>query len=492
RHGEALGPAYYLPNAEAYNETCAAIANILWNHRMFLLHGEAKYIDVLERTLYNGCLAGVSLEGDTFFYPNPLESDAVYGFNHGTATRAPWFRTSCCPVNIARFIPSLANYVYGQRDGDVFVNLFIGGEATLDINGTPVKILQNHRYPWEGEIEIVVEPAEIAEFTLNIRIPGWAQGQPIASDLYRYQDPSSEGFELAINDGPQNPELVNGYARLKRTWFKGDTVHLTLPMPVRRVLAHEKVEADRGRVAIERGPIVYCAEGVDNDGHVLNFVLPDNAELGPEHIPTLLDGVTVLKGHALKRQRNKAGEAVLEEAGITLIPYYGWSHRGIGEMQVWLARTEDVAHIAPIPTIASTSKPSTSHVNPGDTLSALNDQREPANSNDQNIPRFTWWDHKGTTEWVQYAFEEPRTISSVEVYWFDDTGTGQCRVPESWHVEYRQGDTWKPVENPSDYGVTKDSFNRVSFKSVETDALRLAVKLQPDFSGGILEWRVKE
>lgn len=492
RQGEAFGPAYFLPNAEAYNETCAAIANILWNHRMFLLHGEAKYIDVLERTLYNGFLAGISLEGDTFFYPNPLESDGVYGFNHGTATRAPWFRTSCCPVNIARFIPSLANYVYGRRGDEVFVNLFIGGYTELDINGAPVKIIQNSRYPWDGEIEIVVEPAETTEFTLNVRIPGWALGQPIASDLYRYQDTGSEGFELSVNGGPQNPELINGYARLKRTWFKGDTVSLTLPMPVRRVLAHENVEADRGRVAIERGPIVYCAEGVDNEEHVLNFVLPDDAKLEPEHLSSLLDGVTVLKGHALKRRRNEAGDAVLAEADITLIPYYGWSHRGVGEMQVWLARTKEVARIAPIPTIAAQSRVSASYINPGDTLNAMSDQIEPADSNDQSIPRFTWWGHKGTTEWVQYEFKEVRKVSSVEVYWFDDTGVGHCRVPESWHVEYREGDAWKPVENSSGYGVTKDAFNKTSFEPVKTDALRLVVKLQPDYSGGILEWRVNQ
>ncbi len=492
RQGEAFGPPYFLPNAEAYNETCAAIANILWNHRMFLLRGEAKYIDVLERTLYNGFLAGVSLDGDTFFYPNPLESDGVTPFNHGSATRAPWFGCSCCPVNVARFVPSLANYVYGQRDTEIFLNLFIGGKATLDVAGTPVRLVQNTRYPWDGEVEIVLEPAESVEFTLNVRIPGWAQGQPMPSDLYRYQNPEADPFELSVNGGPQNPGLVNGYAPLKRSWFKGDTIHISLPMPVRRVLCHENVEANRGRVAIERGPIVYCAEGMDNDGQVLNFVIPDDAQLAPGHVPTLFDGVTVLQGHALRRQRSEAGEALLEETGIRLIPYYAWAHRGKNEMQVWLARVPDVAYLPPIPTIASTSRSSASHVYGNDHISALNDQQEPKNSGDQGIPRLTWWDHKGTTEWVQYEFKEPRTVSSVEVYWFDDIGNGQCRVPESWRLEYLDGGAWKPVANPSEYGLAKDAFNKTAFQPVETRAIRLVAELQPDFSGGILEWRVNE
>ena len=490
RQGEAFGPAYFLPNKEAYNETCAAIANILWNHRMFLLHGEAKYIDVLERTLYNGFLAGISLEGDTFFYPNPLESDGVYGFNHGAATREPWFGCACCPVNIARFVPSLANYVYGQRNGEVFLNLFVGGEASLDVAGTPVTITQNGRYPWDGEIEIAVEPTEPVEFTFNVRIPGWAQGQPLPSDLYRYQNPDRGGFKLLVNGESQTPELAKGYAPLKRSWRKGDVVHLTLPMPVRRVLAHDKVEADRGRAAVERGPIVYCAEGVDNDGRVRNIVLPDDAALKTEHVARLLDGVTVIKGHGYKRQRNEDGGESLEESEVTLIPYYGWSHRGVGEMQVWLARTADAAEIPPVPTIASTSVPTASHLNAADSLAALNDQQEPKNSNDQTIPRFTWWDHRGALEWVQYELKEPRTVSSIEVYWFDDTGVGQCRVPECWRLVYRDGDAWKRVEDPSEYGLARDTYNKTAFRPVETDALRLTVKLQPDFSGGILEWRV--
>lgn len=492
RQGEAFGPAYFLPNKEAYNETCAAIANVLWNHRMFLLHGHGKYIDVLERTLYNGFLAGVSLEGDTFFYPNPLESDGVYKFNHGSALRAPWFGCSCCPVNVARFVPSLANYIYGQRDGEVFLNLFIANEAALDVAGTAVKFVQKGRYPWDGAIEVVVEPETPTEFTLNVRIPGWAQGHPLPSDLYRYQEPGPVRFDLSVNGVPQQSEPVNGYVPLKRSWNKGDTVHLNLPMPVRRVLAHENVEADRGRVAIERGPIVYCAEGVDHDGQVRNIVLPDGAALAAEHDPALLDGVTVLKGRALKRLRTDAGEETVEDTGITLVPYYGWAHRGAGEMQVWLARTPDVAELPPIPTVASAAVPAASHVNPGDSLAALNDQQEPENSNDHGIPRFTWWDHRGTQEWVQYEFQDARTVSSVDVYWFDDTGAGQCRVPASWHLEFRDGGAWKPVESPSGYETVKDAWVKTTFQPIATDALRIVVQLQPDFSGGILEWRVNE
>ncbi len=492
RRGEAFGPAYFLPNKEAYNETCAAIANIFWNHRMFLLHGHAQYIDVLERTLYNGFLVGVSLDGDTFFYPNPLESDGIYGFNHGSTLRSPWFGCSCCPVNVARFVPSLANYIYGQRDGEVFLNLFIANSAALTIAGVPVTLVQRGRYPWDGTIEIAVEPDTPVEFTLNVRIPGWAREQPLPSDLYRYQAPSSAGCELSVNGEAQRLELVNGYVPVTRSWKKGDTLSLHLPMPVHRVLAHEKVEADRGRVAIERGPIVYCAEGVDNDGQARNLVLPDDAVFAAEHQASLLDGVTVLKGKALKRQRNEAGEESVDETELTLVPYYGWAHRGVGEMQVWLARTPDIAELPAIPTVASSAVPSASHVNPSDSVAALNDQQEPENSSDHGIPRFTWWEHRGTREWVQYEFQERRTVASVEVYWFDDSGLGQCRVPAAWHLEYRDSGAWKSVENPTSYDTVKDAWVKTSFTPVTTDALRLVVELQPDFSGGILEWRVKE
>lgn len=342
RKGEAFGEAYELPNAQAYNETCAAIANCLWNHRMFLLHGDAKYMDVFERTLYNGFLVGVSFDGDTFFYPNPLESDGKYRFNHGEATRKPWFGTACCPTNVVRFLPSLPGYVYAQRDDRVYVNLFIAGEGRVTVGSNDVTLTQSTNYPWEGRVEVQVEPAKTGTFTLCLRIPGWARNQPVPSDLYRYAVEVSASPALKVNGEAYPVNLEDGYAVITRTWEKGDRVELELPMPVRRVLCHDAVDANRGRVALERGPVVYCAEWPDNGGGVANLFLPDDAVLTARHRSDLLNGVTVLEGTARALSRNDDAETVEdEEHALMAIPYYAWSHRGVGEMAVWLPRTRE-------------------------------------------------------------------------------------------------------------------------------------------------------
>ena len=281
REGEAFGDDYELPNRTAYAETCAAIANAMWNHRLFLLHGDAKYLDVLERIVYNGVLSGVSLDGERFFYPNPLASDGERSFNMGQKGRSAWFDCSCCPTNVVRFLPSIAGYVYAQRERDVFVNLFVAGRGELSLDGLALGIRQETRYPWEGRVRIALEPGRPAEFALHVRVPGWAQGRPVPSDLYRYAEAGTEAFTLAVNGQPVKPEIVQGFAVLRRTWKAGDAVELSLPMRVRRVLSHEKVAADAGRVALERGPVVYCAEAVDNGGRALNLVLPDDAALRP-------------------------------------------------------------------------------------------------------------------------------------------------------------------------------------------------------------------
>ena len=321
-HGEAFGDDYELPNAEAYAETCAAIANALWNHRMFLLHGDAKYLDVLERTLYNGFLAGISLAGDTFFYANPMSSDGRWPFNVSTgAERYAWFDCSCCPTNVVRLLPSLPGYVYAHRGGEVYVNLYATGTATIPISAGTVTLTQETEYPWSGAVRLTVAPDRESEFALRLRIPGWARNEPVPSDLYRYLDAAGEAPSLRVNGAPAGLELDRGFAVVRRRWRPGDTVELDLPMPVRRVVSHEAVTDNRGRVAVERGPLVYCAEGVDNGGQALDLTLPDTAALTAEHDHALLGGATAIRG-----------------AGITLVPYYAWSHRGAGEMNVWLQR----------------------------------------------------------------------------------------------------------------------------------------------------------
>lgn len=339
REGEAFGDDYELPNRTAYAETCAAIANAMWNHRLFLLHGDAKYLDVLERIVYNGFLSGVSLDGERFFYPNPLASDGERSFNMGQKGRSAWFDCSCCPTNVVRFLPSMAGYVYAQRERDVFVNLFVAGRGEVDVGGRKLGIRQETRYPWDGRVRIVLEPGRPTELALHVRVPGWAQGRPVPSDLYRYAEGGAEPFTLAVNGQPVKPEIARGFAVLRRTWKAGDAIELSLPMPVRRVLSHEKVAANAGRVALERGPVVYCAEAADNGGRAFNLVLPDDAPLEARHRGDLLGGVTVVAGRALALQASEDGRSVLtREQDFLAVPYHVWAHRGDGEMAVWLPR----------------------------------------------------------------------------------------------------------------------------------------------------------
>ncbi len=329
RKGEAYGQAYALGNKTAYCETCAAIANAMWNQRMFLIHGDAKYVDVVERVIYNGFLSGISLKGDRFFYTNPLASD-------GGHERSAWFGTPCCPTNIVRFLPSLAGYTYAWKGDSLYVNLFGGSMVETVIDGKKVCLIQETDYPWDGDIRMRIELDEAQELAIRIRIPGWARNQPIPSDLYRFAEPHTENVKLEINDSPEvQPKLEKGFAVIERRWHNGDTVHLHLPMPVRRVRSHQKVAGNHGKVALQRGPIVYCFEGVDNGGKVSNMILADDVSFQTRRIDSF-GGITSIaaKAKALVRQAN--GATKQQEHTLTAIPYYAWAHRGGFEMQVWL------------------------------------------------------------------------------------------------------------------------------------------------------------
>lgn len=324
-HGEAFGEAYELPNDVAYAETCAAVANMLWNHRMFLLTGEGKYMDVFERVLYNGFLAGVSLEGDSFFYVNPLASDGKRKFNVGRgATRAPWFGTSCCPTNVVRFLPSLPSYAYATKNNDLFVNLYMASSAKLTVNKQPVALEQRTNYPWDGIVSLIVRPDKAQAFDLLIRIPGWTLGKPMPGSLYSYVNATGATPALTVNGKSVLYRPENGYARIHRTWQPGDRVELRLEMSVRQVMARAEVKDDAGRVAIERGPVVYCAEGVDNDGKALSLIIPAGTTFRPTPQPEKLGGIVSLTAEA--------------DRTLTLIPYYAWAHRGANEMAVWFGQ----------------------------------------------------------------------------------------------------------------------------------------------------------
>lgn len=330
--GESFGPNYELPNDSAYAETCAAIANVFWNHRMFLLHGEAQYIDVLEKVIYNGMLSGVALSGDLFFYPNPLESS-------GQHTRSSWFNCACCPSNISRFLPSIPGYVYAQSGKSLFVNLFVDSQADIVLNGTKISVSQETDYPWEGRVQIRLEPESVKRWTVHVRIPGWAVEQPVPSDLYHYIDNVDEVPILMVNGETIPLNMDKGYVPIQRVWKRGDTIELNLPMPVRRVESHPEVKGNSGKIALVRGPIVYCAEWPDNSGHVSNLILPDDTRFNVEHHPDLLNGVTVIKGQALALYGGEEKLATrTEKQEFTAIPYYSWAHRGPGEMVVWLSR----------------------------------------------------------------------------------------------------------------------------------------------------------
>jgi uncharacterized protein len=365
---ERFGDDYELPNLTGYLETCASIGMVFWNHRMFLSTGDAAYVDVMERAMYNGVLSGVSLDGTLFFYPNPLESDGKYRFNKGRAGRALWFGVACCPGNISRFLPSVPGYVYATRDDALFVNLFVAGTAAVEVGKRTVKITQETRYPWSGSVRIAIDPDRKRTFDVHIRIPGWARGRPVPTDLYGYVDSEADapGVVLRVNGRPVEANLDKGFARIRRAWKKGDVIEIDLPMAPRRVEAHPSVKDDEGMVAVERGPLVYCAEWPDNGGRALGIVLPGEAELRPEERPDLLGGVVVLSGQALAAdasdistdrgsaakdaaaddedevppvsRRRLAPEARLAPHPLMLIPYYAWAHRGDGEMAVWLIR----------------------------------------------------------------------------------------------------------------------------------------------------------
>jgi len=322
--GESFGDEYKLPNFEAYAETCAAIANMFWNFRLFLLYSDAKYIDVLERTLYNGFLSGISLNGKGFFYTNPLSSK-------GNISRRSWYRCPCCPTNIVRFIPQIPSYIYALEDDCIFANLFIGSFASIELQDTEVSLIQETNYPWSGDVKITISLTQMKEFTIAIRIPGWAHNKPVPSDLYYYLTPNNLELSIKINDELIEFHIKNGFVRIQRTWKDNDTIELSIPMPIRRVLSNPKVKENIDKVAIERGPIVYCIESIDNEvKSIFNIKLNDNTLLEEKLHSNLLNGIVIITGSIHNNDKN------LEK--IHLIPYYAWANRGKSQMTVWIQR----------------------------------------------------------------------------------------------------------------------------------------------------------
>lgn len=535
-HIEGFGKKYELPNDTAYCETCASIANVYWNHRMFLWTGESKYIDVMERSLYNAVLSGVSMKGDAFFYPNVLDSP-------NGAARSEWFGCSCCPSNISRFLASMPGYMYAVRGSEIYVNLYAASEATIpgvliDGKKTDVKLKVETNYPWDGKIKITVLTP--GNFTIKVRQPGWAHGQAVPKveekELYKFIKQPIVPNTVYNYPSDCSGNVDGGYYAIKANWKSEEAVEFTIPMPVQRVIADEQVEADRGLVALQRGPLVYCLEAqdciVEKTGKPVKslraLVLKDDQELTVQYDPGRLvrpvtansgtdeairqnldsvrqqwtnfwlnRGETVLCGTALEAYK-KADSDKLETRNVkfSAIPYYAWSHRGRQPMSVWLARTEEAAQALPAPTIASEAKPSASFVNlvVDDSVDYLNDGVVPKDEKDTQCRRWHWWSNEtlGKPQWVQYEFDEPTTVQKISVYWFDDTGIGACRVPKSWKLLSKTADgTWQEVSKPSGYETKTLQFNDLTFDSVKTTALKIEIESQPNFAGGIYEWTVQ-
>lgn len=469
---EGFTTDYDLPNDSAYAETCASIGLAMWARRMNVLTGDAKYADVMERVLYNAVASGVSLDGRSFFYVNPLAA-------RGGVARQEWFACACCPPNILRLLSSIEQYQYVQNPDGLSVNLYAAGTAKPPAWGGSGQITQETRYPWDGRVSLRVEaPSDRGEWTLRLRIPDWC-----------------ESYSLRVNGSRVEAPLARGYAEITRRWGRGDNVELGLDMPVRRVVAHPAVTGNAGRVAIQRGPIVYCAEQADNPDGVSSIVLPADSPISEKWEPGLLGGVVVLTAPAERQAAVFPSDRLYQPRGagtpatLRLIPYCTWANRGAGEMTVWLAESP----AAGLRAGKAWLSPSASHCYASDTVDALCDDVWGERSGDHKPPRMTWWPRKAGEQWARYDFYPAQTVNACAVQWFDDTGRGECAPPESWRLEWTSdGSAWHPADllAGSTYGVALDARNEVRFAPVTCKALRLVAQLRPGKSAGIIEWAV--
>ena len=327
---EGFSEDYDLPNERAYSETCASVGMVFWNQRMNSLTGDSKYADVLERSLYNGALDGLSLSGDRFFYGNPLASQ-------GQHQRSEWFGTACCPANISRLIASLGNYIYAQSGDGIWVNLYVGSNTTIDMGNKQVPVEMKTNYPWEGKVDITLNPKSATKSALHLRIPGWVQGEPVPGDLYRFTDQDPAKFTLLLNGKAVDYKMDKGYAVIDRKWKKGDKIELNFPMDVKKIVSKDSLVYNNNRIALQRGPLVYCVEGVDNDKQAWNMVVPANTAFQVNYDKSLLNGVVTLKAEVPAVSISADGlSAATQKKTITAIPYYAWANRGKSQMQVWL------------------------------------------------------------------------------------------------------------------------------------------------------------
>ena len=486
---EGFGPAYVLPNRDTYNETCSAIGNLLFNYRMFLMSGEAKYVDVAEVSLYNNILAGVNLKGDKFFYVNPLQSNRHKIFNYGHAGRSHWFSTACCPSNLARLIPQLSGMAYSHTDSDIYCSFYIGSSTEVALKGGKVKLHQTTEYPFDGKIAIAVEPADKSEkFTLWVRIPSWLNDKFVPGELYYYADGKQQNYTLTVNGEAITTKAVNGFVPIERKWSKGDKVELDLPMELRYTKAIDKVEADRNRLCITRGPLVLCAEEIDNTHYVVGYFL-SNGYAAKIDMAKFESGV--LKGipyftvvaSALTEDEKEV------DATLKLIPYYAWNNRGDKKaMNVWFACDATTARNGLERTPQHIASVKTSYTYIRDDAYAIIDNIHPESSHDKSILRWTSHRQPGKVQTIEIEFKKRQPIESISTYWYEDKGS--IRRPKCWSAEYLLDGKWheyKPYITDH-FGIALDQFNMVHpAEPIEAEALRLTITPQDGYALGILE-----
>jgi uncharacterized protein len=529
RREEDFGDDYDLPNLSCWNEICAAVGNILWNQRMFQLTRDSVHADMLEHILFNALLVGTSLDGERFLYQAPLKAFPEFG-------RQLRFGPNCCPPNITRLLAQLGTLIYARDAQQLYVNLFMSSKGRFAMDGKPVEIAQATKYPWDGQIQFEVNVQSPTRFGLNVRVPGWASGKAMPGSLYQFEGGNEESsVELLVNGKKASSQTSAGYARVDREWANGDIVELSLPMRVQMVRADARVKESDRMLALKRGPIVFCSEGLDNAGNVFNLVVPSATKLDFSYRPDLLGGVGTIHGPVQSWNRSKESANVgSREVSLTAIPYYAFGNREGTDMAVWLASDSRRTLLSPEVTLASSSiatsscgEGSVADNYPGHNppavakrmyplsqdgsghISAIYDQAEPIGSEDGSAAFLRLRPQSGSHAWVQYDFPKPAKVSSVSVYWKDDKQF--CVVPSSWRLTYKENDQWHPVSGAGQFKTEKDRYNTTEFTPVETSGLRLEIELQaktykkgkigpPDanyleqdlvwYEGGIIEWKV--
>lgn len=464
-HNEGFTVDYDLPTGSAYQETCASVAMALWGHRMALLYADARYMDAVETALYNGMLSGVGLDGKSFFYVNPLAST-------GQHRRVDWFDCACCPPNVLRTIASVGGYAYASSANAAYVNLYCKGTADLK----QARLAVDTDYPWDGRVILKVDP-KMPRFALNLRVPGWCTE-----------------FKAKVNGQALESKLTNGYLVVDRAWTKGDVVELSLQMPVRQVQANPNAKNLLGHLAVQRGPLVYCLEEPGNKD-LGGVIVPRGTEFKTKFDSALLGGVVTLEGQGYTtttpnwRRRLYAPVTTTSVRKLTFIPYGYWANRKPGAMAVWLP-SEPV--VRPVLGPESYAKVTLSFVSGNCQPGGINDGIEPKDSADQATETCHFWPHKGGEEWAQYTWDEPVDVKGIKLYWFDDTGRGECKVPKSWKLlATTDGTSWTEV-SLKDRLVSKDQWIQVDFPAMSVRGLRVVVQQQDGWASGILEWKVLE